>query len=379
MRILYVNDALIIWGGLERILVEKMNYLADTYGYDVHMVTVDQGSHPIPFPLSPNVHLQDLNVLFQQQYRYKGLKRWLMRWRLQRSFNAELKKFVDKIRPDVLICVRMHLLPTMMRVANGIPVIVESHSLCKSYLYDHDRLLQRLKVRYQRWFVRKAQMVVALTEGDASEWKNLNKNVCSIPNIVHLNETGRYSDCSAKRVIFVGRFSRQKDIGSLTKIWVRVHNVHPDWELCIFAGHGELYEECMALLGEAGDLNISVHEPTLDIFEQYQNSSILLSTSEYEPFGLVLPEAMSCGLPVVAFDCPYGPADIISDGVDGFLIKDRNIDVYVEKLCMLMDDQQLRQTMGEAGIRSSRRYEADRIMPQWKRLLEDLPKKDCLN
>ena len=98
-------------------------------------------------------------------------------------------------------------------------------------------------------------------------------------------------------------------------------------------------------------------------------------TSRYEPFGLVLPEAMSCGLPVVAFDCPYGPADIITDGKDGFLIKDRNISEFAEKVCMLMDNSELRKTMGLVGIQSSQRYDASLIMPKWKDLFEQLTSK----
>ena len=116
--------------------------------------------------------------------------------------------------------------------------------------------------------------------------------------------------------------------------------------------------------------SIVLHEPTSAIFDEYLKSSVLLMTSYYEPFGLVLPEAMSCGLPVVAFDCPYGPASIITDGVDGFLIPNRDIQAYAEKLCLLMDDDELRRTMGQAGIISSRRYDLSDIMPLWKDFLQ---------
>ena len=119
-------------------------------------------------------------------------------------------------------------------------------------------------------------------------------------------------------------------------------------------------------------MNIIVHDPTLSIIEKYLASSMLLLTSLFEPFGLVLPEAMSCGLPVVAFDCPYGPADIISDGVDGFLVKDRDIKVFAEKVCLLMDDISLRKKMGQAGIVSSQRYSTERIMPMWKQFFEQM-------
>ena len=116
--------------------------------------------------------------------------------------------------------------------------------------------------------------------------------------------------------------------------------------------------------------NIHVHEPVLDILDKYKESSISLLTSQYEPFGLVLPEAMSCGLPVVAFDCPYGPADIITDGVDGFLVHNRSIEEFVDKVCLLMDNQELRVKMGKAGVISSHRYDANLIMPLWKQLFE---------
>ena len=95
-------------------------------------------------------------------------------------------------------------------------------------------------------------------------------------------------------------------------------------------------------------------------------------TSIYEPFGLVMPEAMSCGLPVVAFDCPYGPANIISDGEDGFLIKNRDIQSFADHLCLLIEDEKLRCQMGQRGTASSQKYAADIIMPEWKALFESL-------
>ena len=223
--------------------------------------------------------------------------------------------------------------------------------------------------------VKNAQMVVALTKGDAEEWRKLSSNVCVIPNVVHLNKNRSYSDCTAKSVIFVGRFSKQKDVGSLLHIWNLVHQRHPDWNLHIYGGYGDEQE---ALLTEIKQMNanIIVHEPTPDIVEKYKESSILLLTSRYEPFGLVLPEAMSCGLPVVAYDCPYGPADIITDGEDGFLVPKQDIAAFTEKVSLLMDHQELRVKMGMAGIESSQRYAASRIMPLWKNLFKHLANRE---
>ena len=118
--------------------------------------------------------------------------------------------------------------------------------------------------------------------------------------------------------------------------------------------------------------NIHVFQPTANIMEVYREHSIFLLTSKYEPFGLVLPEAMSYGLPVVAFDCPYGPADIITDEVDGYLIEDRDVELFAQRVGQLISDYDLRVKMGKAGIASSKRYLASRIMPQWIQLFEQL-------
>ena len=124
------------------------------------------------------------------------------------------------------------------------------------------------------------------------------------------------------------------------------------------------------------NINIVIHRPESTILQRYCESSILLLTSVYEPFGLVMPEAMSCGLPVVAFDCPYGPADIITDGVDGFLVKNRDINEFANRVCQLIEDKDLRVRMGLAGVKSSQRYRADVIMPKWKELFERLCQKE---
>ena len=112
------------------------------------------------------------------------------------------------------------------------------------------------------------------------------------------------------------------------------------------------------------------------MIEEYKKHSILLVTSIFEPFGLILPEAMSCGLPVVSFDCPYGPADIITNGVDGFLVKNRDVNEFADRVCQLIENRELRVRMGQAAVKSAQRYRADLIMPKWKELFERLCRKE---
>ena len=374
MRILYVNDAIAIWGGVERILVEKVNYLAENYDYEMFVVTTNQGCHPMPFPLSQKVKHKDLNIQLHRQYLYRGLFRIFKKLHLTYLFCKRLRSYIQEIQPDVIVSVRPMLTNTIVWANGSIPLVYESHSSYKGQYAIDSHFYTRIKVELSNWSVRYAQRIVALTEGDASEWRKISPHVCVIPNIVHLNDSDRYANCESESVIFVGRFSKQKDIKSLLEIWKIVHERKPNWHLQIYGGHGEEQNALLPVI-EKLNANIHVHEPTSKIMDEYKENSILVMTSAYEPFGLVLPEAMSCGLPVVAFDCPYGPHDIITDGKDGFLIENKDIQLFADKVCLLMDNPDMRKEMGKAGIVSSRRYEAKLIMPQWKDLFEQLQNK----
>jgi glycosyltransferase involved in cell wall biosynthesis len=370
MKILYVNTAMATWGGIERVLVEKMNYLSEQYGYEICLVTADQGNHPIHYPLNRNIVYQDLGINFHQQYHFKGIRRIIKELKLNRLFVERLRCLILESPPDIIVSIRSNLTNNIVKAKGNIPLVFESHSSCLAQFVVHPGLFSRLKVLYLNYSAKYADQVVALTKGDSKEWLKINSNVCVIPNIVHLNETGLYSNCEAKSVIFVGRYSKQKDISSLLQIWSIVQKVHPDWVLHIYGGYGGEQERLLPKI--CNNDNIIIHNPTLNMIEKYLGCSMLLLTSLFEPFGLVLPEAMSCGLPVVAFDCPYGPADIITDGVDGFLIKKRDIKDYAEKVCLLMDDLSMRKKMGQAGIVSSQRFSAERIMPKWKEFFEHI-------
>lgn len=373
MRILYICDALAIYGGLERILVEKLNELSKRYEYEMFLVTANQGQHPIPFPLNPKVTFCDLAIMFHRQYYVRGVRRLWTKYKLNRLFICKLRQQIQKIQPDVIVCVRINYLVDVQKVSGNVPVIFESHTSRCEYDFASLPFHRRIFVHYWQQSVAGVDKVIALTEGDANAWSEINPSVCVIPNVVHLNESGHYSNCQAKSVIFVGRFSEQKDIRSLLQIWEIVHHRHSEWVLNIYGGYGEEKDELMPLL-EQEEKGICVHEPTPDIFDHYLESSMLILTSLYEPFGLVLPEAMSCGLPVISFDCPYGPADIITDGVDGFLIKNRSIEAFADKVCLLIDNPQLRKEMGKAGVLSSQRYHANQIMPLWQTLFNKITK-----
>lgn len=378
MRILYVTDALAIWGGLERVLVEKANYLATHNGNEVFMLTISQGEHPFPFPLDNMVTHADLNIPFYTQYQYSGIRRLLSLRRLHRDCRKGIRQQLNYINPDVILCPRIEFVKDICKVKGDTPLAFESHSSFWTSRFERAGLLRRLHTWWMNQSAKQAQAVVTLTEGDAAAWKKVNNHVFVIPDVVHLNEKDVYSNVDAKSAVFVGRLSRQKNIGCLLSIWQLVRQRHPDWQLHVYGEKGDIEEPLWQQLHEEGN-GITVHSPTTEILNVYQQHAMLLLTSRYEPFGMVLPEAMSCGLPVIAFDCPYGPADIITDDMDGFLVKDWDIMSFADKVCLLMENQDLRQQMGQAAIRSSQRYRSDRIMSVWQELFESLGPKQVLS
>ena len=369
-KILYIVDTFTILGGLERVLADKLNWLSE-HDFHISLLTVNQGEHALAYPLNKDIDICNMDILFHRKYRYPLWKRILIERRLQKRFRDALAKRIGEYAPDVIVFTQTGFVKNILKVCGSIPVVFESHSSCLYFQFAKMGIIEGLWHLYWYRYMKRVSVLISLTKGDSKVWHRWTPRVNVIPNVVHLNDSRNVSDCRAKNVIFIGRYSQQKDIWSLMKIWELVHQRHPDWTLNIFGDYGDQRDVLLPEIRKM-DANIVLHDPTAKIGEEYLRNSMLLLTSIYEPFGLVMPEAMSYGLPVVAFDCPYGPADIITDGVDGFLIKDRSIEDFADKVCWLMEDEGLRRRMGQAGTKSSQRYSAENIMPMWKELFEVL-------
>ena len=371
MRIAYVTDTFAICGGIERVLTDKMNSLSKLYGYDISLLTIYQGNHSFPFAINNTIQHIDIGVRFNQQYEYRGFVRLFKRIQLSKTIKSRLKSVINDLQPDVIVCVKLDFVTVLLSVKGHIPMFVESHTLCHAEKLEGAGIFRRIHFWKIKRDICRVETLVTLTDGDAKDWRRLNPNVYVIPNIVHLNEDDSYSNCLSKSVIFVGRLSKQKNIGELLDIWKRVYLRNTDWRLHVYGEIGDIENDVYDRLLSASDYGVIIHEPIKEcMIEEFKKHSILVLTSRFEPFGLVLPEAMSCGLPVVSYDSPYGPASIISDGVDGFLIKNNDQDTFVEHLCQLMEDEQLRLKMGKMAIISSHRYTKEIIMPIWKQLFE---------
>lgn len=365
MRIVYIYHSLAIWGGIERVLIDKMNQLVRSNDEDVCIVTYNQGQHEVPYQLDERVQHVDLNVRTNAVYAYGGLRRLYEEFRVAKLLRQRMIAAIRQLSPDVIVTTTLEEVDFLFSAHLEIPIVVESHNGYDGLYRIHSKNVWKLWRNHQyRRHLLKADAIVSMSERDVEKWRSRYAKIHLIPNIVHLNPSGTVSTLQEKRLIFVGRFDEQKGIPELLDMWRMVVSRHPDWQLDIY---GEGDKNYFADVPQG----VNVCGVTNDIFAQYLHSSLLVLTSRWEPFGLVIPEAMSCGLPVVAFD-EDGPHSIITDAEDGYLVKDRNVQEFADRVCLLIEDETRRQQMGRKAVVSAQRYAAENIMPLWNKLFGSL-------
>jgi len=378
IKIIYIIPTLEISGGAERIIVEKANYLSNDLGYDIIIICLNQHDKDSnSYPLSEKVKQINLGISYHTHYKYKYPKRLWKKIQENLHLRKVLIRTIKEISPDILIGVSYLKADLISSIPIKAVKIFEFHEpafLLYSEIYNGS-LLSKLyaKFFYVRTIVKNADIIVTLTDEARKSLKKA-KRVEVIPNFSSM-PVHRFSDCTARRVIAVGRLNKEKGFDRLIEIWETISKKYPDWQLDIF-GEGSEKENLLHIIETNNVKNISFRGSTKNISQEYSNSSICVVTSYYEGFSLVLLEAMRHGVPCVAYDCPYGPKNIIADGESGFLVKDGEKWHIIDKICNLMEDEQLRKRFSKASIEHAKRFDTDFIMSKWKKLFEEVAKRN---
>lgn len=233
-----------------------------------------------------------------------------------------------------------------------------------------------LKILARQIAARKADRLVVLTE----RAKELYQNNCAckiepivIPNFIradidHINTKSLRS--RKKQIVFSGRYEEEKQIDKLIDIWKKVEKIQQEWTL-ILLGTGTLFSEIERKLQKKHIQNIQLLGFQKDPGKYYTDSQIMVLTSREEGLPLVLIEGLFTDLPIVSFDCDCGPADIIDDGKNGFLIPCYDEDLFAQRLLQLMKDDHLREQFACHAREKRKQFLPEAVMPLWNSLLEE--------
>lgn len=378
INVMYVLGSVSKIGGVERVITDKMNYLANI-GCKVTLVTYEQGTHPIIYPLHPRVRHIDVGVRFFQLYKCSYPKRFFENIKWRRTYYQRLQKIVDEVRPSVISTVTYELeyCDILPKLKTSAKFIIESHC-AKSYTKDFTdgrtglkSFFSKVRMYMQFRKIANYDILVALTQGDADDWRRIATRVEVIPNPVTLYPDTVKEYHHSRRIIAVGRLHRQKGFDMLIDAFSLVQKKCPQWSVSIFGGGEDEKVLKQRILDAKMQDCIFINSPTQDIYSEYQNSDFLVLSSRYEGFGLVLIEAMSCGIPCVAFDCPYGPKDVIEDGYNGLLVDNENVESLAEKILWMCNNPEKCEAMGVVARKSASLYKIEQIMPRWLELYSE--------
>lgn len=221
----------------------------------------------------------------------------------------------------------------------------------------------------------KLDTFLTLTERDAAVYRERylpTTPVVAMPNGIPVYH-GAVSDGSNPVVVAVGRLSRGKGFDRLVQAWATVVKSHPGWQLRMY-GEGDMRD---ALTQQIEDLGVgssaSLMGYSTTVRDEMAKASLLVLSSRTEGYPMSILEAMSCGLPVVAFDCHTGPREMIDHGTDGLLVPNGDIEGLADAISRVIDSGvEGRRTMGQAALRKAQQHSQPVISARWESLLQDL-------
>ena len=370
LKIVYLTPALYMAGGVERVLTLKANYFAEHFEYDISIILTEGKDKPLFYPLSEKVRIINLNIGFEELWTCSFLKKIVVYLKKQRQYRKMVEQELMRLRPDITISLLRREINFLTSIKDGSKKIGELHVNRANYRNYNTEKVGLIKRLFARWWsysllqkLRKLDRLVVLTEKDREAWTELD-NVVALPDPLPFVPSS-VSPLSKKRVVAIARYSHEKGIDLLLKAWAIAEKKVEDWQLEIFGdGDKTSFEQLIDTLG-IDRTRCWLNGRTDDVEQEYLNCSLFVLSSRFEGFGMVIVEAMACGLPVVAFDCPWGPRSIISDGEDGLLVENGNVEALADALSRLMGDEVLRQSMAEKAIVNVKRFEIETIANQW--------------
>ncbi len=381
MRILYCIPHLYNSGGMERVLTQKVNWLAAHTQHEITILTtepVPAGTPKCYFPLSEKVQVVELNIDFNADYTKPLLSKYFAHMRRMNAYKRALTEYIGQHGID--LCISL----------GGKEIAFLRHLPCRTIAEMHFAMNQRrqlIEANHKSLFwslvgeVRTKQLVqavkplerlVVLTEADKAAWEKAGcKNVTVIPNPCILNNSpfSILNSQFPKTVLAVGRLHEQKGFDLLLQAWQPIEKHYPEWQLRI-VGEGPKRAELETQVRELTLRHAIIAGRTENVAEEYAAASLFVLSSRYEGLPLALIEAMWCGVPCVAFDCPQGPAELLADG-RGWLVENGNVEKLTQQIVYAIshpEEAAARAQKAQAFAQAT--YSEAAIMPRWICIIE---------
>ena len=373
-------------GGTVRTVVNQANALAAA-GHDVEIASVVRRRVSPSFAVDPRVRLRPLVDRFDTSASApfglpSRIAEWLLRRRpsrlvpraevryerFSRLTDRRLLRYLRSLEGGVLIATRPGL--NLLAAEHAPPGVITVGQEHLDFTHHDPALAAAIKRIYPR-----LDAVTVLTEADERAYREAldgtGVRIARIPNPLAATLPVR-SPLRRPLVVSAGRLVKSKGFGDLIAAFEGVVREHPEWQLRIY-GSGPEKERLRARIHERHLYNhVYLMGTTRQLDEVLAQASMFVLSSRHEGFGMVLAEAMSHGVPVVSYDCPQGPREIIDNGRDGLLVPPRDVHGLTAAMLRLVEDEWLRRTMGGEAAKSSERYAVERVRERWEALFREL-------
>ncbi|MFW2006905.1 glycosyltransferase family 4 protein [Acinetobacter baumannii] len=339
-------------GGTERVTSLIANKLSEKENYQIVILSLVDGLKPF-FPLNTNI---DFFSLYKEKISFKKNLFGVI-WKI-RNF-IKFQKIDTLIVVDTISCV--FTIPALFGLET-------KHIAWEHFNFKNDNGVSFRNLG-RRWAARYCDYVVTLTNKDITFWlqslKKVRTKLICIPNPNPYQDMMNQPSLTHKIVLTVGRLTYVKGYDLLLKVWEKVCEEDSEWTLYIVGG-GEEEENLKKLASNLNILNrIVFYGIQSDVSTFYKSSSIFCLTSRNEGLPMVLLEAQSYGLPIVSFDCDTGPSDIVTHGVNGYLIPMGNLERMAYFLKKIMQEKENYKSFSEEAIEKSKKFHIENIIEQW--------------
>lgn len=363
-HIVFLVDQLHLKGGIERLVAMKANYWSQVFGYKVSIISTEQKNKAYSFDLIPDVNFIDLGINYHRDISYFHPKNLIKL--IQNVF--KLKKELSKLKPSHIIVASHIPITYVINFMKGDAKTIKEYHFTKFFRAKKRSLKHKFEERIESLY----DFNVVLSEEEKTYHKT--SNLIAIPNPIEINSNFKVEFNQTNKMLFVGRIAEVKNLEDMVDIWALFIKRYPKWILDIYGDDQNQYaskiKDKIEKLGASKSIILkgNINNPS-EVFNKYE---ALLLSSHQECFPMVILEAYAHGLPVISFDSPTGPRNMIIHNKNGFLVPIYDKERYVDILIKFAENRESKQEISSNIMTEVQKYNINNVMQFWKENIFDI-------